>query len=438
MKPHDFAARRRRVLDAIGPSSVLVLAATPELRAGADTELKYVIDADLWYLTGHAEPETVVVLRRSGDDVSFTLFVRPRDPDRELWTGPRAGVEGAIARYGADEAFPIVDLAERLPKLLADVDDVYARLPAQRPDIEKLVTGALAAGRRSRPRTGTGPFRLIDPGPMLGDLRLYKDSAELDAIRESARITVESFAEAAGVIRPGAGEWEIEAAVEAGFRRRGASGPAFPTIAASGSNATVLHHISNDRSMDAGELLLLDAGARNAMYCADITRTFPVGRTFDGPGRAVYDIVLAAHDAAISAARPGATIRDVHEAAIRVLILGMADLGLIDDDPAGLTGEEAAVTAFYPHRTSHWLGLDVHDVGSYVNDDGSPRMLEPGMVFTVEPGLYIAASAGSAPASLRGIGVRIEDDVLITAAGHEVLTGASPVAPDEIRSMVDR
>jgi Xaa-Pro aminopeptidase len=435
MMSHDFAARRRRVFDAIGPSSALVIGASPELRVGLDTELKYVVDADVWYLTGHAEPETVAVLRRSGGDCSFILFVRPRDPSRELWTGARAGVDSAVERWGADEAWPIAELADRLPKLIAESDDVYARLSAGRPDVEEVVTLAMATARRSRPRTGKGPFRLIDPGSFLGEMRMTKDAAELEAMRAAARITVESFTESAHWIRAGAGEWEVEAAIEGGFRRRGASGPAFPTIAASGPNATVLHHIANDRTIQDGELVLVDAGARYAMYCADMTRTFPTSKNFGGAGLAVYDIVLAAHDAAIAAAAPGRTIRDVHDAASRVLVAGMLDLGLVAGDLDVLLSDESDARRFYPHRTSHWLGLDVHDAGPYASRDGSPWTLQPGMILTVEPGLYVAEWVETVPDALRGIGVRIEDDVLITADGREVLTAGVPVAADDVAAL---
>jgi Xaa-Pro aminopeptidase len=435
MTHHDFAGRRARVFDAMDASSAVVLGAAPELRVGPDTDLKYVADADVWYLTGHPEPETVAVLRRAGDDVLFVLFVRPRNAASELWTGARGGVEAAAARYGADEAYPVTELAERLPALLSDCDDVYARLDAGRPEVDDSVRRVIAAGRRSRPRTGRGPFRLIDPGPLLGAQRLFKDAAELEAMREAARITVESFTDAAASISEGAGEWEIEAAIDGGFRRRGATGAAFPTIAASGPNATVLHYIANDRTIGANELVLVDAGARHSMYCADITRTFPSASRFDGAGRAVYDIVLAAHDAAIAAARPGCTIDDVHMAATRVLVQGLLDLGLVDGDVDSLIENDDDVRRFCPHRTSHWLGLDVHDAGAYVNSDGSPRTLEPGMVFTVEPGLYIPMVDDSAAEELNGIGVRIEDDVLITADGHEVLTAALPVAADEVAAL---
>jgi Xaa-Pro aminopeptidase len=433
MSRADFTLRRQRVMDAIGPNAAMIVAAAPELRVGADTELRYVVDPDLFYLTGYTEPEAIAVLRPAAPE-KFTMFVRPRDRARETWTGVRGGVEAAVEVFGADQACPIGELRDRLPKLLADLDAVHVGYPSQRPEVDELIAALLVAGRRSRPRTGRGPGMIIDPILVLSRMRQIKDDIEIAAMRSAADLTVDAFGDAARTIRPGAGEWQVEAAIDAAFRGRGATGPSFPTIAASASNATVLHHVSNDRVMAAGDLLLLDAGARLNMYCADITRTFPVGGRFEGRTRDVYDIVLAAHDAAIDATAPGATIPDVHLAALRILVRGMVDLGLLNGDVATLIAEETQLAAYYPHRTSHWLGLDVHDVGDYVAG-GAPIPLEPGMVFTIEPGLYIPSDA-EAPGELRGIGVRIEDDVLVTAAGHDVLTGALPVLPDEVAAMV--
>jgi len=431
-----YAERRSRVLDAIGHGAAFVLAASPELHIGHDTELRYAIDPELWYLTGYAEPEAVLVLRPSDDEPVFTLFVRPRDPERETWTGGRGGVEAARDAFSADDARSITELNEHLPKLLSQVDTVYARLDSGRPAVDAVIAAALRGARRSRPRTGKGPFVLIDPGSVLSELRLFKEPAEVRAIREAARITVESFIDAAARIRAGAGEWLIEAALDGGFRSRGAAGPAFPTIVASGPNATVLHHVSNDRIMTGDDLVLVDAGARKDMYCADITRTFPVSGGFRGAGGAIYEIVLAAHDAAIAAVHPGATVRSVHDAAQRVLVEGMIALQLVTGDVDALIEQEKPVTAWYPHRTSHWLGLDVHDVGDYVSG-GGPRVLEPGMVLTIEPGLYVPAHAEDSPAALRGIGVRIEDDVLVELDGRDVLTSALPVRPADIAALVN-
>lgn len=427
MDARIFEERRDRVRDQLGDQGVMVLAAAPELHAGYDGELRYMVDPEFWYLTGHAEPEAVMVLSGVAGEPPYSLFVRARDPAREIWTGARGGVEAACADGGADAAYPVAELEQRLPMMLAVGQRLFARLRSGRPEIDEIVIRALTAGRHSRPKRGCGPDTLIDPGSILDGMRLIKSGVEIEALRTAARITAESLAAAARGIRPGAGEWEIEAALDAGFRTRGASGPSFPTIVASGPNATVLHHVANDRVMRDGEAVLLDAGARFSMYCADVTRTFPVGGRFDGPRRALYEIVLAAHGAAILAARPGATIGAVHDAAQNTLEDGLRGLGLVG--AADKADREAQVKTFYPHRTSHWLGLDVHDVGEYVTGHAS-RRLEPGMVFTVEPGLYVSRDCEKAPAPMRGIGIRIEDDILITTAGNEVLTSALPTDPE--------
>lgn len=432
--PPVFAERRARVLKRLGAGGALVLAAAPELRVGHDTELRYVVDADFWYLTGYREPEAVMVLRVSDSEPVFTMFVRPRDRKKETWSGPRGGVEAAVERFGADAAFPIHELTERLPKLLAGVDRLYARLESSPPGFDRLIRDALATARRNRPRTGHGPLMLIEPGAILDDMRLFKDAEEVESLRAAATLTVEAFRAAASCIRPGAGEWQVEAKIEYEFRVRGASGPAFPTIVASGPNATVLHYVENDRVMNAGDLLLLDAGARWRMYCADITRTFPVGGTFEGRRAALYEVVHAAHMAGIEAVRPGNTIDAVHEAVRRTLAEGLIELKLVEGDVDAVLADNAALACYYPHRTSHWLGIDVHDPGDYVTASG-PRMLEPGMVLTVEPGLYLPADDDTLPAAWRGMGIRLEDDVLVTAEGRDVLTAALPVTPSDVATL---
>lgn len=411
-----FAARRESVLEQLGETGVLVLAASPELIVGRDTELRYVVDAELYYLTGYTEPEAILVLAPQQADAPFTLFVRPRDPARELWTGGRGGVEAARQHFGADRAYPIHELSQHLPPLLAQADVLYARLASGRPELDGVLERALTAGRRQRPRTGIGPHTLTDPGELLDVMRLVKDETELTLLREAARITSESFIETLASVHGGVGEWEIEASVEHGFRSRGAQGPAFPTIAAAGANATVLHYTANQGVLQDGDLLLLDAGARYQMYCGDITRTVPVSGTFTQEQRDLYDIVLAARAAAIAAVKPGASVDAPHDAVLQVLAEGLTGLGLLAGSAADSLAEPAELKKFFPHRTSHWLGLDVHDVGPYATRRG-PLHFEPGMVLTLEPGVYVPA---------RGIGIRIEDDVVVTRDGCEVLTGAVP------------
>ncbi|HUE77544.1 MAG TPA: aminopeptidase P N-terminal domain-containing protein [Longimicrobiales bacterium] len=430
----DFAGRRARALDAIGDRAAMILPAAPEIIIGRDIELRYVVDPDLWYLTGYREPDAVALLLPSGD-APFTLFVRPRDPERETWSGPRGGVEAARERYGAEAAHPIAELAERLPRLLKDVDRVYFRLGTGRGDVEREVLDILAAGRHGRQRTGRGPAELADPGLILDDMRLIKEPAEMALIRDAVDLTVAGMHAGLGAARDGAGEWEVEAAVDGAFRRAGADGPSFATIAASGPNACVLHHIANDRVMRRGELLLLDAGARYRIYAGDLTRTAPVGGRFSGAQRDVYDIVVAANRAAIAAVRPAATPDAVHAAALRVLVQGMVDIDLLHGDVDALMEDEDEVKRYYPHRTSHWLGLDVHDVGTYAVA-GAARPLEPGMVLTIEPGLYVPELDENAPAHLRGIGVRVEDDVIVTDDGVEVMSAALPVDPDDVAALV--
>lgn len=434
--PDLFARRRRRVLDALDQRSAMILPAAPELVAGRDNELRYAVDPDLWYLTGYAQPEAVAILA-PGAESAFTLFVRDRDPERELWTGTREEVEAAGERVGADAAHPIDDLDERLPGLLGGVDRIFFRIGAGPAHVENLVLDLLAGGRTARQRSGRGPAHLADPGLLLDEMRLIKEPAEIDAIRDAIAITVDAFRHGLARVRPGAGEWQVEAATEYAFRDAGADGPAFATIAASGPNATVLHYTDNRRVMRTGELLLLDAGARHRIYNGDLTRTVPVDGQFTGPAADVYRAVLDARHAAFDAVRPGASVEDVHRAAVRSLLPAMTGLGLLQGEPDELLEDTDAWKRFFPHSTSHWLGLDVHDVGTYAVDD-APRPLAPGMVLTIEPGLYIPADADDAPRDLRGLGVRIEDDVLVTDHGAENLSRELPTDPDEVAALVDK
>jgi Xaa-Pro aminopeptidase len=437
-----FAHRRARLLAALGDEGVMVLAAAPEIVVGRDLELRYVVDPDLWYLTGYPEPEAVAVLTGASEP-RYTLFVRPRDAERETWTGPRGGVEAAMERFGAEAAHPIGELDDRLPGLLRECHRVHFRIGGGRPDVERLVLDIVARARHARQRSGTGLAEIVDPGVLLDEMRLIKEPGEVAAIRDAVAVTMPAFMEGFRMAKPGTGEWVVEAAVEGAMRAAGADGPAFATIAASGPNATILHYTENRRRMEKGDLLLLDAGARHRIYNADITRTIPVGGRFSPPQRDVYTAVLAAQRAAIDAARPGATTADVHLAALRVLIPAMIDLGLLHQDPSDLL-EQAAQPAqdpdppwkrWYPHNSSHWLGLDVHDVGTY-GSRGTPRRLEPGMVMTVEPGLYIPPHAEDAPDALRNIGVRIEDDLLVDQDGPVVLSQDLPTDPDALEAFL--
>lgn len=416
-----FAKRRQHVLQQLAPGGVLILAAAPELLVGRDTHLRYVVDAELYYLTGYTEPDAVLLLDPEAD-AQFTMFVRPRDPEHELWHGRRGGVEGAQERFGAEAALPVAELAERLPRLLGKADTVYARFGA-RAQLDATLQQLFASGRSARARTGRGPHVLREPGDILDEMRLLKDEHEIVCLRAAARISAEAFLETLPRVRPGMREAEVEALLEYGFRTRGASGPAFTTITATGANATVLHYVDNNTALAAGELLLLDAGARYEMYCGDISRTVPVSGRFTKDQRRLYDVVLSAHDAALAACAPGAPVDGIHAAAHRALMDGLIEAGLLSESQRA---DDAALKPIFPHRTSHWLGLEVHDVGPYTRA-GEQMLLQPGMVLTIEPGIYLPD---------KSLGIRIENDVLITAAGNEVLTAQLPSSAEAIESLM--
>ena len=417
--------------DAMGPDAVAILLGAKLVQRSRDTEFPFRQDSDFWYLTGFDHPGAAAVLRTDGGP-PYTLFVEPRDPALETWTGYRPGVEGAVRDFGADEAHPNEELLAKLPELTAKARRIYHVL-GQRPEFDSQLVQTLERmrlGSRSQPEPAEA---ICDPRGLLHAMRLFKEPGELDLMRRAAEISREAHLEAAALAWPGAFEFELEAALLGGFRRRGARGPAYTPIVGGGANATVLHYVRNDQKLNEDDLVLIDAGCELEGYASDVTRTYPVGGRFSGAGRALYDVVLTAQQAALEQCRPGATLPDVHDAAVRELTRGLVELGLLDGDPAELQAREA-YKPFYMHSTSHWLGLDVHDVGSY-RSDGEPQRLEPGIVFTVEPGLYVAPDA-EVPAAFRGIGVRIEDDVLITETGHENLNAAIPKDPEELEALV--
>jgi Xaa-Pro aminopeptidase len=425
-----YADRRRRFLERLEPGSVALLLGAGLARRSNDTHFPFRQDSDFHYLTGFDHPNAAALLRKDGGP-PFTLFVEPRDPDAETWTGYRPGVEGAVADYGADEAHPIGELADKLPKLLETARRIHHVLGRDARVDAKLVE--LAELARMRSRAGIhAPEAIVDPRAITHEMRLRKDPDEMDVMRRAAEISREGHEAAARMAREGVYEYELAAVLDYSFRRRGGAGPAYETIVGGGANATVLHYVANDQPLRDGTLVLIDAGCELGGYASDVTRCYPVGGRFTGAAREVYEVVLAAQEAALEVSRPGNTLDDVHDAALRALVDGMIAIGLLsgtrDDAIQG-----GAYKTFYMHRTSHWLGLDVHDAGSYAVD-GKPRPLEPGMVFTVEPGLYVPPRCEQAPAHLRGIGVRIEDDVLVTDDGHENLTAAIPKSVADVQA----
>lgn len=431
--PEAFRARRERYLQRAG-GAVTVLPAAADRHRSRDTELRFRQDSDFHYLTGFPEADAVAVLSPHEAERRFTLFVRPRDPEREAWSGARLGVEGALERFGADAAYPLDELDAHLRDLLLPAEEVVYALGAH-PEMDRRITTLLGGFRRTRPRTGAGPLAIRDPDTLLAEMRLVKEPAELDLHRRAARITADAHRAAMRAARPGVGEWELEGLLDGHFRAAGGGGPAYPTIVGSGTGATVLHYVANDRRARDGDLVLIDAGAEVGMYAADITRTFPVSGRFSPAQRAVYEVVLEAEEAALAAVRPGASVLEAHDAAVRVLTRGMVELGLLAGDVDERV-RDGGYRRFYMHQTSHWLGLDVHDVGPYRRAGGEPVLLEPGMVLTIEPGIYVPESAEDVPAELRGIGVRVEDNAVVTADGHEVTTRGVPVSVAEVEALV--
>ncbi len=427
----EFAARRQKVLAAMG-QGVALFASTPVAIRNNDVEHEFRQDSDLYYLTGFDEPESVLLLTTEHSEHRMVLFVRPRDPERETWDGPRAGVDGAKTLFGADAAFPIAELDQRLPDYLKDVRRLHYRLGNDRTFDERVLDAIDEV--RQKARSGvTPPREIVDPSLITHELRLRKSAAEIDTMLQAAAITRDAHLRAMQVARPGRYEYEVEAEILRTFRAHGAERPAYGSIVGSGPNATVLHHRRNDRQMQDGELLLIDAGAEFGYYACDVTRTFPVGGKFSEAQRALYQLVLSAQLAAIAAVRPGATLPDVHHAAVGVLARGLVALGLVDGPIEDVLKNET-YKPYYMHRTSHWLGMDVHDVGDY-HLDKRPRPLAPGFVLTVEPGLYVAPGAKCDP-KWHGIGIRIEDDVLVTETGAEILTDGIPKTVAEVEQIL--
>ncbi len=402
-------------------SLAILLGAKPALRS-ADTEYRFRQNSDFFYLTGFAQPNAAALIRNT-DPPEYSLFVEPRLREREIWTGFRPGVEGALADYGADRAHPIDEFSTQLQETLRGVEHVYCILGHDSEVDRKLIEGIESLRRESRKGT-TAPTQILDLRSLVHEMRLLKSDTELAQMRKAAEITYAAHHAAAKIARTGRFEYEIEATLDYTFRSYGATGPAYSTIVGGGANATVLHYIANDAPLRDGELVLIDAGCEWQGYASDVTRTYPVGGRYQGEKRALYEVVLAAQHAAIEVARPGSTLPQIHETVVRKLVEGLVSLDILQGDVQELIANKA-YEPYYMHSTSHWLGLDVHDVGAYALT-GEARKLEPGMVFTIEPGLYIATDAKNAPENFRGIGVRIEDNLRITDTGHEVLTAAIP------------
>ncbi|OCQ95531.1 Xaa-Pro aminopeptidase [Oscillatoriales cyanobacterium USR001] len=426
--PAEYRQRREQLMAKIGKGTA-VFRSAPTVVMHNDVEYAYRQDSDFFYLTGFNETSAVAVLAPHHEEHKFVLFVQPRDPEKETWHGYRAGVEGAKELYGADEAFPINELDEKLPKYLEKADRIYYHLGRDRNFNETLLKHwqRLMA---TYPKHGTGPTAIEDSNLILHPMRLVKSENELALMRKAANISVEAHNHAMQFAKPGRYEYEIQAEIEHIFRLQGGNGPAYPSIVAAGKNSCILHYIENNQQLQDGDLLLIDAGCAYGYYNADITRTFPISGKFTPEQKIIYELVLSAQLAAIEQVKPGNAYSKVHETAVRIIVEGLMDLGMLCGDIEEIIKEEK-YKPFYMHRTGHWLGLDVHDAGVYQWGE-NPQLLQPGQVLTVEPGIYIGPEIKpvegqpEVDAKWRGIGIRIEDDVLVTGDGHEVLTAGVP------------
>ena len=412
--------------------SIAIAPTAPVRPRNRDVEFPFRPDSNFYYLTGFGEPEAVAVLAPGREQGEFVVFCRERDPKAEQWHGARIGLEGVCERHGADDAFPIGDIDDILPGLIESKSRVYYAMGHFQEFDQRML--AWIARARGGARSSGGPGELVMLDHLVHEMRLFKSKAEIDVMSKAAQVSTAAHERAMRVCRPGMTEYQIEAKLLHEFIRAGCASAAYPSIVARGANACTLHYTSNSDRLRDRDLLLIDAGAEYELYASDITRTFPVSGRFSRAQRDVYSLVLAAQEAAIDTVVPGRTVDDVHMAAVRVLAEGLVDLGAVRGRVKRIL-EKEKYKRFYMHRTGHWLGMDVHDVGDYRIDDQS-RVLEPGMVMTVEPGLYIAPDDEKAPKRLRGIGIRIEDDVVVTNAGREVLTSAAPKSIDEIESIV--
>ena len=428
-----FKARRDALMKA-HPGAAFLLPAAEEVLRNPDVHFPFRQESNFFYLTGFEEPESFLVLspRSNGPGHETILFVRRKDPEREMWEGERYGVDGAKQVFGADRSYPIHELEAKLPELLKGASEVYYRYGLNE-RIDRRVQVGLEAHLRSMGRSGKALPPLRDPNEAIGEMRLFKSPAEIERLRKACQITALAHKTAMKETRPGMNEFEVEALIDYSFRKNGCQRVGYGSIVAGGANAACLHYRFNNQPLRDGDLLLIDAGGEHDYYTSDITRTFPVGRKFSGAQAKVYSLVLEAQKSAIGMARPGAKLPEIHRHVCEVLTDGLLSLGLLKGAREDLM-KSAGFKRFYPHNTSHWLGMDVHDVGLYLKN-GDPRPLEAGMCFTIEPGFYVQPADREAPREYHGIGIRIEDDILVTSAGCEILTKDAPKEIADIEAL---
>jgi Xaa-Pro aminopeptidase len=422
-------------------NSVAIIPSAREAVRSHDTNYRYRQNSDFFYLTGFEEPEAIAVIT-PGKDKKLTLFVRPRDLEQEIWNGYRAGVEGAVKDYSADQAFPITEFDEKLPQILDGPEVLYYAFGHTTPEMDQKIIRQLTLMRETNRRPLEPPRTIVDPTTILHEMRVIKNDEEVEIMQRAADIAAEAHVDAMKAVRPGMKEYEVEAMLEAYFRKHGASGSSYTSIVGAGGNATVLHYIDNKDTLKDGDLLLVDAGAEYKGYASDITRTFPINGKFTQAQREIYDLVLKTQKSCVDMVRPGVRLEDLKTHSIELLTEGLVELGLLQGDPKKLI-EEKKYMQFYMHNLGHYLGIDVHDAGRYYFN-GESRPAEVGMVMTIEPGLYISPDTSRIPEGFNkqipekylGIGVRIEDDVLVTGNGARVLTHKVPKDAEEIEALM--
>lgn len=432
--PEIYAARRRQLMQEVGPDGVAIVVGNPEATRSHDTEFPYRASSDILYLSGFREPQTVLVIAPGHPDGEFVLFVRSRDPLKEQWEGRRAGPEGAVERFGADAAFTVEQLDEKLPGYLAERRRLYYTLGSNA-KFDRRVTRWVSSLRHRRNQPPGAPGAIYDLRDIVHQMRLLKDAAEIEAIRSAVKVTSEAHQLAMQRCRPGMHEYELQALIEYHFARNGADFPAYSSIVGAGDNATILHYIENTDPIKDGDVVLIDAGCELGFYAGDITRSFPANGKFSPAQRDLYQAVLDVQIATIDKIAPGVEFEEIKDFSNRGLAQAMLDLGLLAGSLDEVM-EDNSYRKYYPHSIGHWLGIDVHDVGSYCAEDGGSRRFEPGMVLTIEPGLYVQASDESAPQELRGVGVRIEDNILVTDSGRENLSKDCPKTVEAVEAMV--
>lgn len=429
----EHARRRKKLMDMMGDESIAIIPTASVYIRNRDVEFPFRPDSDFYYLTGYSEPEAVAVLIPDRHHGEYVLFCRENDPVMETWNGRRAGLDGAVERYGADDAFPISDLDEILPGLLEDRQRIFYTM-GNNSTFDQRVLGWVNQVRK-RARTGvSAPDEFISTNHLLHEMRLYKSRAEIAAMRKAAKISAAAHKRAMVACRPGMMEYQIEAELKYTFMKMGAREPAYPPIVGGGANSCILHYTENSQVLNDGDMLLIDAGSEYNGYASDISRTFPVNGKFTTAQREAYELILATQAAAIRKIKPGNHWNEPHEAAVGVLTEGMVDLGILKGKPKQLIKDQA-YTKYYMHRTGHWLGMDVHDVGDY-KVEGEWRTFEPGMVMTVEPGIYMPAGSKGLAKKWWNIGIRIEDDVLVTVSGHDILSKDAPKSVEDIESLM--